>query len=508
MQHRTNLFFSALLCAFFTLFAASGYSQTPRLLERTDWNPDVKRALNDFMIAYGKTSPTYDPNSYVVFDFDNTTAIFDVEEQLIVYQLLTMSFRMDPARFEEVLLTGLSDLNADLSSYGYFKGTYAEFFADIFAAYRVLWDKYGPFTPSGLDEKTLERVHADPWWLEFATKMRLSYDLVCDVEERSVAYPWIIYWFGDLREDELYQLSCRSCEAFKDVDTSEIVWTSPREIESNVGQTSVKWTSGVSVSENMKELWSALNENGIDVWVCSASATDAIRGAVDVFGLHEYCKGVVAMTMELDGNCRYCPAYDYETGRGYYCLPGGEWVKMDRAEKTQTEGVGKSISIINAIFPEYGGAGPLAGFGDSSGDFNFCSEFQSLKLAVFFNRANRKVTDGGGLMAELALYEKEALGYETLAQANESGDVYFLLQGRDENGKRSFRPSVATLRCGQTEEKTLANEINERQLEYFKREKMTVRDILNIYSLKRGADENEYGAESGWLDDYPGYRSR
>ncbi len=501
-------FFSAIALVL-TFCCAASFAQAPLLLERDDWNPDVKRGLNDLIINYGKTSPNYDKNSYVVFDFDNTTAIFDVEEQLIVYQLQSMSFAMDPARLEEVLLTDLSDLNADLGSYGYFaKGTYADFFGDIVAAYKVLWEKYGPFTPAGMSETELKEIHKDPYWQEFATKMRLSYDLVCDVEEREVAYPWIVYWFSDMTEDELYQMSKRSYGTFGKVETSEVTWTSPAEIKSNIGQVSVKWTSGVSVSENLKELWRAFNANGIDVWVCSASATDAIRGAVDTNGLHEYCKGVVAMTMKLDDKGRYQPGYDYETGLGYYCLPNGEWKKMTRYEKTQTEGAGKSVSVINAIAPEYGNAGPLAGFGDSSGDFNFCTEFKSLKLAVTFNRANRKLTDGGAMLAAMALYEKEVLGYDSLAKANAAGDVYFLLQGRDENGARSLRPSSATLRVGKTEEKTFANEDNDKQFEFFKNEKISVKDALNTYSLKRSAEENAYGAKSGWLNEYLGYRSR
>ena len=181
---------------------------------------------------------------------------------------------------------------------------------------------------------------------------------------------------------------------------------------------------------------------------------------------------------------------------------------MDAYEKTQTEGIGKSVSTVNAIAPEYDNAGPLAGFADSSGDFNFCTEFKSLKLAVCFNRANRKLTDGGALLAEIAIYEKEVLGYDSLEKANAAGDVYFLLQGRDENGSRSLRASNRTIRLGQTEETEFANDDNFRQLEFFTKEKISVKDALEIYSLKRVAEDNEYGVKSGWLNEYKGYRSR
>ncbi len=496
-------------CWFVVLIPAlfsSVFAQDVRL-ERDDWAPEVKAALNDLLTTCGKGAPSYDENSYAVFDFDNTTAIFDVEEQLIVYQLETMAFAIEPDKLLEVLLTGLSDPDVDLSSFGYMKGSYKDLFGDIVDAYSKLWKKYGPFTPDGVSEELLADLHSDPVWFEFATKMRLSYDLVCDVEDNSVAYPWIIYWFVGMTEREVYAMARRSCEKFGRVETSRILWESPKEIKSRVGQVRVEWTSGTSVSANMKELWKALQANGIDVWVCSASATDAILAAVDAWGLHDYCKGVLAMTVVVDERGTYSNAYDYENGVGYRSLPGGEWKKMTRPEKTQTEGEGKVVAIVNAVAPEYGGKGPIAGFMDSSGDFNFCTEFKSLKLAVCFNRATRKPTCGGGLIAEIALYERDVLGYD-LAKANAAGDVLYLLQGRDENRFRSFRPSSATIRVGDNAETLLATDANYAQLETFVKEKTTVRDALNVYALKRRAEDNSFSAPSGFLDEYAGYRSR
>ena len=79
---------------------------------------------------------------------------------------------------------------------------------------------------------------------------------------------------------------------------------------------SYDWNSGTTVSENIKELWKTLAENGIDVWVCSASATDPIRAAVDAWGLHDYVTGVLAMTNKLEDGV-YINEYDYETGCGW-----------------------------------------------------------------------------------------------------------------------------------------------------------------------------------------------
>lgn len=52
--------------------------------------------LNDLIATYGKDGVTPAKTPYVVFDFDNTSSIFDVEEQLAVYQLQVMAFAVNP----------------------------------------------------------------------------------------------------------------------------------------------------------------------------------------------------------------------------------------------------------------------------------------------------------------------------------------------------------------------------------------------------------------------------
>lgn len=163
-------------------------------------------------------------------------------------------------------------------------------------------------------------------------------------------------------------------------------------------------------------------------------------------------------------------------------------------------------AIVNAIAPEYGDRGPIAGFMDSTGDFNFCTEFKTLKLVVCFNRANRKVTDGGGLIAEVAMYEKEALEYD-LAKANSAGDTLYVLQGRDENGIRSLRNSNRTVRLGSKEEALFNSDENEIQLQRMNDDRMTINDILNTFAVKQDAGENGFDFKTGFLNEYSGYHS-
>ncbi|MBQ2899864.1 MAG: HAD family hydrolase [Oscillospiraceae bacterium] len=478
-------------------------------VEHEDWSDEVKKAINDFVDMYGMASENYaEGESYVVFDFDNTTSIFDVEEQLAVYQLQVMAFAFTPEEMPEILATELAQdlengMDTDLTDLEYGNGSYNDWIADITAAYDYLYKEYGPFSAAGLDADAQATIQADPMWAEFATKMRAMYDLVYDAESPAVAYPWVLYWFTGMTEQEVYDLAAASHTLYGSVETSEVTWETAGE-GTKVGPVSYTWTSGTGVSENLVELYRVLDENGIDVWVCSASAIDPIRAAVDVYGLHDYVTGVIAMARSMDEEGKYVNSYDYETGYGWK-IEEGEWVKYEVALGAQTQGVGKVQAINNVIYPIYG-VGPLAGFMDSTGDFNFCTEYANLKLVINFNRASRKVTDGGGVIAELAVYQRDYLGYD-LATANAAGDTYYVLQGRDEYGLRGLRNSDKTMRYGKDEELLFREDKNEQQLQYMIDNNMTTAEIINMFAVKTAEEDSVLGFKYGFVSEYAGYHN-
>ena len=458
-------------------------------ISRNDWAPDVKRSINRFM-----RSCAHWPNAYVVFDFDNTCSIFDIEEQLEIHQLKTMAFALQPDELYEVLATGL-DTNADRMG---------DRIHDICTAYGKLHQTYGPFTAEGVKESVQKTMQEDPQWKEFATKMACLYDAVYQNMGSDFAYQWILYWFSGMSEKEVYQLSYRSCRQYSKQPTVFETWNSPTSLPSRTGSCSHTHTLGVQVSENIRELWKTLKQNGIDVWVCSASGLQQIMAAVDCFGLHDDCSGVLGMTLTLR-NGVYTPKYDFKTGHGYIAQNDGSWQADNMPTRSVTSGKGKVTAIENVLKPKYAGNGPLAGFMDASGDFNFCTEFSSLKMVVCFNRADRKPTDGGGLIAELAIYQRDTLGLD-LPTANAIWETFYLLQGRDENGLRSLRTSNSSL-TAKGEEKLFANEQNYLQLAYFKTNKLRTADILNTFCIKTPAEKSALGFAYGWLDNYEGYHS-
>lgn len=457
------------------------------------WAPDVGKAIDDFIAANaGK-------GKYVVFDFDNTTCIFDIEETGRFHQLSTMSFAMTPGKMEEVLSTGLENWD---------EGKYADWITDIVSAYGHLWDRYGPFTPDGIDDSMMERVHADAYWQEFATKLAMMYSHVAAYESSSAYLVWYLHWFHGMHPRQMYSLMRRSHAYFSSIPTESRTWTSPEGVESRLGRVVLEWKAGLSVTDDVRELWRRLHEADIDIWVCSASGMDHVTAAVDEFGLHEYCTGVMAMTMNRAEDGTYECGYGYDESYAMVAIPGGGWIRDVRMTGSITFDSGKVRSIENVLVPRYG-CGPSAGFGDSTGDFNFLTEFSSLQIVVCFNRGDRRVTDGGGLIAEVALYEAGVLGYD-YSKAVSAGDTLYLLQGRDENGYRMLVPDSRSLRHGEREPGLLADGDNYSQLEYFTMNGLSVRQIFDRFSIRTSADDggNTLGFEYGFLDSYAGYHSR
>ena len=472
---------SLLLAALLAVASCTQYVSHP------DWSPDAKKALNSFI----RSERNQKEKPYVVVDFDNTCSIFDISEQLMIYQLETMCFNLSPEAFSQMAMTGM----------GAYPESLQKVLRDIVGGYQDLYNRYGPFTPNGVDNNTAVKMREDPAWKNFAIGMGRMYDLLQDYMTADEAYLWTMGWFAGMTGEEIYQMAKRSHELYSSVETLKRSWTGEAGTHS--------WIDGVSVTDNIRELWKALYENGIDIWVCSASEVAPVRAAVDVFGLHDYCKGVIAMTMARDSAGRYIPEYDFTNGHGFLAGPDGSWIEDDIPTRTQPWGKGKVEAIRNCLVPRYGGKGPLAGFMDSSGDFNFCTEFSSMRLVICFNRANRKVTEGGGLIAEVAMYEKEALGYN-LKKATKAGDILYILQGRDENGMRSLRPSEKTIRLGEKTPKVFDGEDNARSLEYFKEKHLTVKEILETYSIATDVSDpsNPLGFSYGFLDRYDGYKSK
>ena len=380
-------------------------------LTSVNWTDTAKNAINSMIDAYGKYSNGYDKDCppYAVFDFDNSTSIQDVEEQLAIYQLETLRFAITSKdEMKKILLTGVED-----PSIKYENHTLGEYADDVAAAYGKLLAK-GYVSPDPHNIPTTMDKDSD--WMEFATKARLMYDALDDTQSTYITYPWITYWFTGMTSDQVTALALESHKKYMGLtDTWKLsfykqTWTSPANYASKTGIQSVTFKMGVTISPELKELYKALDDDGIDVWVNSASFIDVIKAITDnpgIFGL-EGVDGVVAMTnKKVDG--KWINEYDYDA-------------------HSQTQGCGKSETIDKCIAPKYNGHGPIFTACDSQGDFNFVTEYPDTAVCLILNRLR---TDDLGILAACAVYQEEQ-GVD-FAKAQASGNTLYVLQGRDEN---------------------------------------------------------------------------
>ncbi len=423
------------------------------------WAVDVKKGINNFLLENGTVEKG---KRYAVFDFDNTTSIFDIQYQMVPYQLGIMAFNIGRDGMKGALSEDLTRMDRC-----------GRWISDISSDYAALYDRYGPFSSKGVSPSDTASLHKDPLWLDFATKMLGLYRLVYEVEPNEICLKWVTSWFKDMTGDEIYALSKASHETFSKVETSVVRWG---------GGTPCEWTSGISVPDELRELWKSLNDNGIDVWVCSGSQLEQVRAAVDVFGLHDYCTGILAVPSKYDGSTA-----------GYLALPDGEWKRDDAETGGFTWCEGKVKAIDSVLLPRYG-HGPDAAFMDSEGDFHFCTEYSSLKLVVCFNTADKGPYDGAGLVAEAAIYERDCISYDYW-KATAAGDTFYLLQGRDENGMRRLIPDNRTIKYGAGTPVLFRDAENQKALDSFKAKKLSVKELF---------DDNALGRIEG----FTGYHSR
>lgn len=396
------------------------YKPDPTQLITGNWAPATRARIQAVI------DENANKGRYVVFDFDNTSVIFDIQEALLVYQIENLIFKIEPEEMKGVLETGIPDLNKSMGTSLDGKNiTPATLVADISSDYTWLYKNY-----EGLGgDKSLEYIHASNQYQDFAAKVRFMYNNLGDYFDHAVSYPWVTYLFTGMTPAEVQELASASHQYWADYGRyAEVTWTSPIEMPGKSGVVSASFTTGLTFTDELKDLYATLMANGIDVYIVSASPIDTVLAANKVMGYNVPEDQVFAMRNKLDENGRYINEYNYDWG--------GE------GKYAQTQGEGKSTIITNFIAPKYNNVGPLMVFGDSAGDWNMMTDWMDegdTELGVIFNRYRKPSSD--------PIWE----GSNEAAQTIGDPDARFVLQGRDENSGQ-LRPSEKSIMLGTTEE--------------------------------------------------------
>lgn len=371
-----------------------------RQLKQGNWAAETRTAIQKVI------DKNANQGKYVVFDFDNTSVINDVEEALLAYQIEHLAFKIAPDQMYHVLKTQIPDMNQQVGTNDMEKPvTCHQLATDITSDYKWLYENYKGFKGS----QSLEEIHKSQQYQDFAAKLRYMYTAIGNTFDATVSYPWVTYLFTGMNSDEVYKLAGESHRYWSEYGKfTEEKWVSPKDLPGEAGQISTTYLTGLHFTDELTDLYQTLMANGIDVYVCSASFIDVIKAAAcdPDFGYNLPEDHVYAMRLKTDAEGRYLPEYDYDWGgKGKYA---------------QTQATGKSKVITGYIQPKYNGAGPLMVFGDSAGDYNMMTDYADTELGVIFNRY-RKPSDP---IHKLCVIAAENIGKE---------NPKYVLQGRDNN---------------------------------------------------------------------------
>lgn len=374
----TLIFFAIMLAiigiCYFTLLDEEAFS-------KKDWDKDVYKSLNSLIVDHaGK-------NDYAVFDFDKTTIVHDVSNALLVYQVENLKFADAPSHS---FLDGIDDKDAIL------KG------AEISS--REMGDtlkaEYNRMKARLSDGESMDSIRVSDDYLDFRARFISFMDALGKTFSEEVWYAWMPGLLTGMTTEEAKELISEAIDDQLGEDKLVVEeWTSPD------GRWGGPVEKGIFLPEEIKDLYAALNDNGIDTYICSASlelivetlACDSVRGLAlspeRVYGLR------------FVDSPRIVAKYDSE-----YKQPIKE---------------GKVECIKTYIAPQYGERGPVLVGGDSNGDVPMLTSFDDTRASLIIDVKRNPESSIGQLAAKAKSEDNEGRYLLQPAFAKPKGDIEF-----------------------------------------------------------------------------------
>lgn len=399
MQNRISAF---IMSGLILLFSGSCRKEKPPLsnsLDRLNWSERNFRVLNQLIAEYGKGGQFYDEKNtpYVVLDWDQTCAHFDVEEAMMRYQLTHLRFKLTKDQFGGLLkdtINGVTQLSGNSDPI-----KLSNIHQDLKDDYNYLYNNY--IGSNSL--MTIEQIKLTPQYNDFIAKIPYLYDGYCTTPGigEDYGYPWVLYLLAGMTETEVKDMAKETISFELGNQLSKQTWSSPAGFPTKAGVVNYSYKSGLRAFPEMQDLISTFSRSGIEVFIVSASFKPVVEvfSGIGNFGYNVPAENVIAMELETEANGKIMP--EYKSG----------WVKTFRQGK---------VEAINSVIKA--GLGrkndPIFAAGDSDGDFEMLTGFPGTKLTLIWNRLK------GGDIGTLC---KQAV--------DEMGKIAprYILQGRNEN---------------------------------------------------------------------------
>lgn len=334
------------------------------LLPRDNWDDSVYQALCHLIETVGKGSVSYDVqcSPYAVFDFDNTTIMSDIEFTIFEYLISRVAFDTERDGMYQLLMDVIENESLELSmpDGSYLKAS--DLAADIADDYLFLYDNF--LSPDA--GMSFEQVQETPQYLDFRAKLRAMHLGVTETLDAVGSAAWLLRFTKGMTPLTVTTLARDVAEmALSEQSIVEKVWESPQ--MGRTGKVKAVFDSGMSLPIEMVHLYNALMVNGIEVYICSASLEDTVKGFVSRYLLDVKPQNIFGMHIGKDSRGSYT---------GYY-----------EADYPPTVEAGKVECIKRFIAPRHGGKDPVLVAGDSNGDYHMLSAFDNLSLGLIIDRA-------------------------------------------------------------------------------------------------------------------------
>jgi len=359
-------------------------------LRKEGWDKCDRAILN----ALIEEAAQSEKKTYAVFDFDGTLFEGSPEVTAMAWQIENLHFRMTPEVVWNVLVGCIPDIDKPLSLGG-LSGVSSRMLAtDIMNDYIWLYDNYIQNQNGDLESirgsEQYQDFRAKLWALSAGVDETFGYETGC---------LWPLRLYHGMTMEEVQDMVRKSAsEALSSKGKGDEEWKSPAMGE--CGEVTVSVQRGLSLRKGMANLCKALSDNGVAVYVCSASCEEVVEAVAcdPSFGIGLEEEDVYGVRLAGGGRIGLA-AYD-----AAYPQPFLE---------------GKVETIRRFMSPAHGGAGPILVAGDSEGDHAMLTAFPDIRVGLLVAPSSERL---------LGLSSGKAAAKKAARQGLPSGEALYIVQ--------------------------------------------------------------------------------
>ena len=331
-------------------------------LDEGRWNPKNREVLEKLIEKYRNT------NSYAVFDWDNTSIQGDTQQNLFIYQIENLKYKLNPEKFNEVIRKNIPVTDFDEG----FKNSEGEVLNltklanDIYKSYIFLYENY-----ISTKKISLEEIRKTEEFKDFRAKMHYLHDALPSNFSSKIACLWEFYLLSGMTRAEVKSLAKESNDTKLGESLGDVIVESSRILTGEAGIVKGIYDNGLRVRSEMANLYHELKRNGIDVYVISASMQELIEVfATDKsYGYNLDEEKIYAMRLRITVDDVLIDEFNED-----YAF-------------TQKEG--KSETIERFIKDKYEGKGPILVGGDALGDESMLTKFKDTEVLLIMKREGK-----------------------------------------------------------------------------------------------------------------------